>query len=64
MSVEPELIWFKSSHSTGDGGQCVEIALRPDVVHVRDSKEIGRRGLAVDATAWTVFIGAVGSAVR
>ncbi|TQE35817.1 DUF397 domain-containing protein [Streptomyces ipomoeae] len=57
MSVEPELAWFKSSYSTGDGGECVEVAVRPHVVHVRDSKDIARRGLAVDAAAWTAFVG-------
>ncbi|ONK12737.1 DUF397 domain-containing protein [Streptomyces sp. MP131-18] len=24
--MNSELVWFKSSHSTGDGGDCVEIA--------------------------------------
>ncbi|MDX2694159.1 DUF397 domain-containing protein [Streptomyces ipomoeae] len=52
-----ELAWFKSSYSAGDGGQCVEVAVRPHVVHVRDSKDIARRGLAVDAAAWTAFVG-------
>ncbi|MFD7474824.1 DUF397 domain-containing protein [Streptomyces sp. NPDC059837] len=57
MSVESELAWFKSSHSTGDGGQCVEVAARPHVVHVRDSKDIALPGLEVDAAAWTAFVG-------
>ncbi|MFD6905782.1 DUF397 domain-containing protein [Streptomyces sp. NPDC060077] len=57
MSVEPELAWFKSSYSTGDGGECVEVAVRPHVVHVRDSKDIIRPGLAVDAAAWDAFVG-------
>ncbi|MDG5804046.1 DUF397 domain-containing protein [Streptomyces ossamyceticus] len=57
MSVEPELAWFKSSYSTGDGGECVEVAVRPHVVHVRDSKDIARPGLAVDAAAWDAFVG-------
>ncbi|GHI94265.1 MULTISPECIES: DUF397 domain-containing protein [Streptomyces] len=57
MSVEPELAWFKSSYSTGDGGQCVEVAVCPNVVHIRDSKDIARRGVAVDEVAWTAFVG-------
>ncbi|HEX5567579.1 MAG TPA: DUF397 domain-containing protein [Streptomyces sp.] len=57
MSVESELAWFKSSYSTGDGGQCVEVAVRPHVVHVRDSKDVACRGLEVDAAAWTAFVG-------
>ncbi|MGK5638823.1 DUF397 domain-containing protein [Streptomyces sp. URMC 126] len=51
------MAWFKISYSTGDGGKCVEVAVCPHVVHVRDSKDIGRRGLAVDAAAWTAFLG-------
>ncbi|WP_078961710.1 DUF397 domain-containing protein [Streptomyces hygroscopicus] len=27
MSVGSDLAWFKSSHSTGDGGECVEVAM-------------------------------------
>jgi hypothetical protein len=60
MSVEPELAWFKSSYSTGDGGQCVEVAVRPHVVHVRDSKDIARPGLAVETAAWDAFVGFAG----
>ncbi|MGA5122274.1 DUF397 domain-containing protein [Streptomyces pseudogriseolus] len=56
MSVELELAWFKSSYSTGDGGECVEVAVRPHVVHVRDSKDVARPGLAVDAAAWDAFV--------
>lgn len=57
MNVEPELAWVKSSYSTGDGGQCVEVAVCPHVVHVRDSKDIARPGFAVDAAAWDAFVG-------
>jgi hypothetical protein len=60
MSVEPELAWFKSSYSTGDGGECVEVAVRPHVVQVRDSKDIARPGLAVEAAAWDAFVGFAG----
>jgi hypothetical protein len=60
MSVEPELAWFKSSYSTGDGGECVEVAVRPHIVHVRDSKDIARPGLAVEAAAWDAFVGFAG----
>ncbi|WP_215455064.1 DUF397 domain-containing protein [Streptomyces sp. ATCC 21386] len=50
------LAWFKSSYSAGDGGQCVEVAVRPARVHVRDSKDTTRAALAVDPTAWTAFV--------
>ncbi|MQS38569.1 DUF397 domain-containing protein [Streptomyces katsurahamanus] len=26
-AIAPELAWFKSSYSTGSGGECIEIAL-------------------------------------
>lgn len=48
--------WFKSSYSAGDGGQCVEVAVRPTRVHVRDSKDTTRTALAVAPTAWTAFV--------
>ena len=50
------LAWFKSSYSAGDGGQCVEVAVRPARIHVRDSKDITRAPLAIDPTAWTAFV--------
>ncbi|WP_369159171.1 DUF397 domain-containing protein [Streptomyces sp. R02] len=56
MNAESQLVWFKSSYSTGDGGQCVEVAVRPHVVHVRDSKDVARPSLAVDAAAWDAFV--------
>ncbi|MGW7664888.1 DUF397 domain-containing protein [Streptomyces sp. NPDC054756] len=54
-----ELEWFKSSYSSGtDGNSCVELALAPGAVHVRDSKygEAGPR-LALGARAWAGFVG-------
>ncbi|THC54044.1 DUF397 domain-containing protein [Streptomyces sp. A1499] len=51
------LAWLKSSHSAGDGGECVEVAARPGRVHVRDSKDVSRAALTVGATAWAAFIG-------
>ncbi|WP_244501282.1 DUF397 domain-containing protein [Streptomyces sp. TP-A0874] len=30
-----ELVWFKSSHSGPDGGDCVEVATSAHAVHVR-----------------------------
>ncbi|MFE2042513.1 DUF397 domain-containing protein [Streptomyces sp. NPDC059477] len=63
MSVEcsrcetAELAWAKSSYSAGDGGQCIEVAVRPHLVRVRDSKDISQPGLAVDSAAWAAFVG-------
>lgn len=56
-----ELAWFKSSYSSGtDGNSCVEIALTPHTVHVRDSKHAteGPR-LALTPEAWAGFVASV-----
>ncbi|CAM5704877.1 DUF397 domain-containing protein [Streptomyces hirsutus] len=50
-----ELAWFKSSYSGGGGGNCVEVAVRPETVLVRDSKDIERQPLAVSREAWSAF---------
>ncbi|MFD3503304.1 DUF397 domain-containing protein [Streptomyces sp. NPDC058676] len=52
-----ELEWFKSSYSDGpDGNSCVEIALAPSAVHVRDSKNTGGPQLALAPEAWAGFV--------
>ncbi|GAB1334865.1 DUF397 domain-containing protein [Streptomyces sp. E-15] len=55
MSTLPKPSWFKSSHSGGDGDNCVEVAMRPGAVHIRDSKDEGIRPLVVTPTAWAAF---------
>ncbi|GAA3654996.1 DUF397 domain-containing protein [Streptomyces sp. S1A] len=52
-----EPAWFKSSYSSGEGGDCVEVATRPESVRVRDSKDTARPGLAVGPEAWASFLG-------
>lgn len=56
-SMQADLAWFKSSYSAGDGGDCVEVAARPDAVHVRDSKDITVPMLTLQPQAWTAFVG-------
>jgi len=52
-----ELAWFKSSYSSGnDGNSCVEIAVAPRTVHVRDSKNTTGPRLALTPKAWAAFI--------
>ncbi|MER5551533.1 DUF397 domain-containing protein [Streptomyces sp. NPDC002793] len=51
-----ELTWTKSSHSAGDGGQCVEVAPVPASVYVRDSKQAEGPVLRVGARQWTTFV--------
>lgn len=60
MSGELELAWFKSSYSTGDGGQCVEVSVCPYAVYVRDSKDTARPSVAVGPDSWGRFVGFVG----
>ncbi|MFJ4837707.1 DUF397 domain-containing protein [Streptomyces sp. NPDC088746] len=52
-----ELAWFKSSYSGGGGGNCVEIAVSPEAVLVRDSKDIQGHVLTVSPRAWSAFAG-------
>lgn len=55
--VIPELTWFKSSYSDGnDGESCVEIAITPRTVHVRDSKNTEGPRLALSPGAWSAFV--------
>ncbi|GGV38330.1 hypothetical protein GCM10010277_25460 [Streptomyces longisporoflavus] len=51
-----QLVWRRSSYSSEEGGECVEVATRPGNVHVRDSKDVTRAHLAVRPTAWTAFV--------
>ncbi|SNX61911.1 uncharacterized protein DUF397 [Streptomyces sp. TLI_55] len=57
------LKWFKSSYSSNDGPECVEVAISPadpdtTTVHVRDSKDKDGARLAFTERSWTAFIGA------
>ncbi|MFC7841377.1 DUF397 domain-containing protein [Streptomyces sp. NPDC001046] len=51
-----ELHWFKSSYSSNDGPDCVEIALAHAAVHVRDSKDVDGARLAFTDDAWSAFL--------
>ncbi|MGW2650864.1 DUF397 domain-containing protein [Streptomyces sp. NPDC001393] len=52
-----KLEWIKSSYSTGDGPDCVEVATPdPDHVLVRDSKNPTGPRLALTPTAWATFL--------
>lgn len=53
-----ELAWFKSSYSSGsEADSCVEIAVAPRTIHVRDSKypHTSPR-LALAPQAWVDFV--------
>ncbi|MFE0327670.1 DUF397 domain-containing protein [Streptomyces sp. NPDC003753] len=54
-----ELVWFKSSYSDGEGGECVEVAASPATIHIRDSKHTPETGptLMIPFASWEAFIG-------
>ncbi|GHA08842.1 DUF397 domain-containing protein [Streptomyces echinoruber] len=51
------LVWFKSSHSdSSDINDCVEVAMTPRTIHVRDSKNASGPRLALSPATWAGFI--------
>ncbi|MFB7558996.1 DUF397 domain-containing protein [Streptomyces brevispora] len=50
-----ESAWFKSSYSGSSGDNCVEVAMRPEAVLVRDSKDTQRHPLTISRDAWCAF---------
>ncbi|MGW6576854.1 DUF397 domain-containing protein [Streptomyces sp. NPDC054945] len=50
------LTWVKSSYSTNDGPECIEVAHTPGTVLVRDSKRPEHARLALTSRAWTGFV--------
>lgn len=56
MSID-ELSWFKSSYSDGEGGQCLEVAVTPSAIHLRDSKTPEAPHVTVAPSAWDAFLG-------
>ncbi|AXK35130.1 DUF397 domain-containing protein [Streptomyces armeniacus] len=50
------LKWIKSSHSTNEGPECVEVAATPNTVLVRDSKNTAGPRLAFAPGAWDTFV--------
>ncbi|MEU1534608.1 DUF397 domain-containing protein [Streptomyces fagopyri] len=59
VSAAPESAWIVSSFSSGAGGECVEVASRPGVTHVRDSKDKAGPVVSLTPIAWTEFVGFV-----
>lgn len=52
----PESAWFKSSYSSGEGGECIEVAEASDAVWVRDSKRPAEARLSFGSEAWAGFV--------
>lgn len=53
--MSSELAWFKSSYSGSGGDNCVEVAVRPDAIRVRDSKDTHITPLTLTPIAWATF---------
>lgn len=49
-------VWFKSSHSSGGGGECVEVAACSGAIQVRDSKEPSGPVLLLSLEGWAAFV--------
>jgi len=60
MADVTRAVWRKSSYSSGNGGQCVEVARNlPDVVAVRDSKNPEGPALVFAPQEWRAFLDGV-----
>ncbi|THA26822.1 DUF397 domain-containing protein [Streptomyces sp. RKND-216] len=53
----PDAAWRRSSYSSGEGGECVEVAATAAALHVRDSKRVGGPMLSLSPEAWAAFVG-------
>jgi hypothetical protein len=52
-------LWRKSSFSSANGSNCVEVAEVAEAMAVRDSKDRHGSALLFTPTSWTAFIDAV-----
>ncbi|MDA8369100.1 MAG: DUF397 domain-containing protein [Nocardiopsaceae bacterium] len=53
--------WYKSSYSGNQGGDCVEVADTPRLVHVRDTQNRRAGHLSFPASSWHAFISSLKS---
>ncbi|MFJ5530109.1 DUF397 domain-containing protein [Streptomyces sp. NPDC093261] len=56
MTGTEPLRWLKSSYSDSGGGNCVEVAPCPELIHIRDSKNPSGPVLTVSHGAWGAFL--------
>ncbi|MER5530557.1 DUF397 domain-containing protein [Streptomyces sp. NPDC002677] len=56
MNTAASLAWFKSSYSSNEGGNCVEVASHTSAIHVRDSKTPAGPMLTLSPSAWSDFL--------
>ncbi|MFI6142436.1 DUF397 domain-containing protein [Streptomyces griseus] len=52
----PAPLFFKSSYSEGSGNACIEVAIQPTAVLVRDSKDLTVTPFGVSPAAWSTFV--------
>ncbi|MEE1809073.1 DUF397 domain-containing protein [Streptomyces sp. BE133] len=48
--------WLKSSYSSNEGGECVEVSIADQAILVRDSKDTSLPHLTLTRTGWTHFV--------
>lgn len=56
MDQSPALIWRKSSHSGGGNENCVEVAITPHGISIRDSKSPHKASLQLTKKEWINFL--------
>ncbi|MCA1820337.1 MAG: DUF397 domain-containing protein [Pseudonocardiaceae bacterium] len=61
MDDKTPAVWRKSSYSSAEGANCVEVAELPSGPAVRDSKDTAGPALTFTIAAWAAFTAAVGS---
>lgn len=54
--ANPNSMWIRSSYSTDEGPDCVEVATAPAQILVRDSKNPDGPRLALAPTTWATFL--------
>jgi Domain of unknown function (DUF397) len=55
MEISGELSWRKSSYSSSNGGNCVEVGANSHTIAVRDSKTPYGTPLAIAPKKWLAF---------
>ncbi|MYS15372.1 DUF397 domain-containing protein [Streptomyces sp. SID4982] len=53
------MTWLWSSYSGTGGANCIEVAVRPGAIRIRDSEDTRVQPLAVTPEAWVGFVGRI-----
>ena len=59
--MDMNLQWRKATYSSGNGGNCIEVAAVGRIVAVRDSKDPDGPRLAFATPTWKAFAGKIKS---